>query len=243
MTFWSGETLAIKLPEQRIVEPFNIDQIDCAAYLLRIGREIYISPTTDKWLGKNTICILKDKESFTIPPGQFAFLSTEETIAIPEDTIAFISMRAKLKFKGLVNVSGFHVDPGYAGTLIFAVFNAGPTIVHLRRGDPVFMIWFAYLDMASNKIKHARGYTTELVNQIAGPILSLDGLDKRIKRIEKVQTGITAITTVVVSILLAIVTYFVLPSIKEYISSHTSAIEIEQPAPQTKPPSSAVPPK
>jgi hypothetical protein len=41
--------------------------------------------------------------------------------------MAFISMRTAFKFKGLVNISGFHVDPGYKGKLIFAVFNASPT--------------------------------------------------------------------------------------------------------------------
>ena len=50
---------------------------------------------------------------FTIPPGQFAFLLTEEVVSVPPDALAFISIRAKTKFRGLVNVSGFHVDPGY----------------------------------------------------------------------------------------------------------------------------------
>ena len=98
MTFWSGETLKIKLSEQRIVEPFNVEKVDCAAYQLKIGKEIYLSLTNAKWIQKNTIRMLQENEAFTIPPGQFAFLSTEEKVAIPPDTIAFISMRAKLKW-------------------------------------------------------------------------------------------------------------------------------------------------
>ena len=50
--------------------------------------------------------------------------------------MAFISIKAKLKFRGLVNVSGFHIDPGYRGKIIFAVFNAGPQPILLRRGQP-----------------------------------------------------------------------------------------------------------
>ena len=42
--FWSGETLEERLPE--LVEPFSKDLIDCAAYTLTIGHEVYISPST-----------------------------------------------------------------------------------------------------------------------------------------------------------------------------------------------------
>jgi len=41
--FWSGETLHQKLPE--LVEPFTMENIDCAAYTLTIGHEVYISPS------------------------------------------------------------------------------------------------------------------------------------------------------------------------------------------------------
>ena len=50
-----------------------------------------------------------------IPPGQFAFLLTAETVTMPDNAIAFISIKARLKFNGLINISGFHVDPGYRG--------------------------------------------------------------------------------------------------------------------------------
>lgn len=72
------------------------------------------------------------------PPGQFAFILAEETVRVPPSAMAFISMRATFKMKGLVNVSGFHVDPGWNGPLIFAVHNAGPGPVHLQRGLPLF---------------------------------------------------------------------------------------------------------
>ena len=42
MSIWSGATLSEELP--RLVTPFNAKQIDCAAYTLRVGEEIYVSP-------------------------------------------------------------------------------------------------------------------------------------------------------------------------------------------------------
>lgn len=146
--------LAEELP--LLIEPFDEALIDCSAYTLRVGREVYITPDQDtKSPGSHTKRQLKDNEPFAIPPGQFAFLITEEYVRIPPTAIAFISMKARVKFGGLVNVSGFHVDPGYHGKLVFSVYNAGPLPVPLQQGMPLFLIWYAYLDRYTEKAKRA----------------------------------------------------------------------------------------
>jgi dCTP deaminase len=43
---------------------------------------------------------------------------------------------------GLVNVSGFHVDPGFRGRLKFSVYNAGSESIILGVGERLFPIWF-----------------------------------------------------------------------------------------------------
>lgn len=73
-------------------------------------------------------------------------LLTEEEVKIPKDKIAFISIKAKIKFKGLVNVSGFHVDPDFKGKLLFSVYNAGPATIVLKRGENYFPMWLAQLN-------------------------------------------------------------------------------------------------
>ena len=100
-TFWSGETLSQRL--KTLINPFDSGQIDCAAYTLSIGPEVYVSPN-DQTADPTTVTIrkLSDGEAFTIPPGQFAFLLTEEVVSVPADALAFISIRAKTKFRGLV---------------------------------------------------------------------------------------------------------------------------------------------
>src|SRR6266446_4138485 len=146
--FWSGETLSERLKE--LIQPFVPGRIDCAAYTLAIGQEIYVSPS-DQTADPTTVTVRKltEGEAFTIPSGQFAFLLTEEIVSVPADALAFIAIRTRIKFRGLVNVSGFHADPGYRGQLTFAVFNAGPVPVHLKRGQPIFLIWYASLDRES----------------------------------------------------------------------------------------------
>lgn len=188
--FWSGKTLTERL--KTLIKPFLKSRVDCAAYTLAVGSEIYVSPS-DQTPDPETITIqnLEKNECFTIPPGQFAFLLTEETVEVPTDALAFISIRAKTKFRGLVNVSGFHVDPGYRGQLTFAVFNAGPATIHLRQGQLIFLIWYASLDCQSefHKVGPVQlGLNTELVTPVARELQSFSGLSKRIDNV-KLEMG------------------------------------------------------
>ena len=187
MTYWSGETLADRLPA--LVTPFDSAKIDCAAYRLRVGPEAYVSPTGEsRDAATKTKVALDPGQAFAIPPGQFAFLLTEERVTVPNNALAFISIRATVKFRGLVNVSGFHVDPGYSGRLVFSVFNAGPGPVHLARGDDCFLIWYADLDRDTALAKSGPGFDdipTKLINPIAGEIQSFAGLLAKIEAAEK----------------------------------------------------------
>lgn len=42
MAFWSGEKLEAEL--ESLITPFDSNAIDCAAYTLRVGNEVYVSP-------------------------------------------------------------------------------------------------------------------------------------------------------------------------------------------------------
>lgn len=185
--FWSGETLSERL--KALIDPFVPARVDCAAYTLAIGPEIYVSPS-DQSTDPSAVTVrrLGDGEAFTIPPGQFGLLLTEEIVSVPADALAFISIRAKTKFRGLVNVSGFHVDPGYRGQLTFAVLNAGPVPIHLKRGQAIFLIWYASLDCETSCKKNGalhKGIDPELVTAVAGELQSLAGLSKQIKDVDK----------------------------------------------------------
>lgn len=200
----AGQPSLIALPDAadrkngKPVDDERIEEaLDCNAFTLRIGNEIYISPsaTADRAPGKS-IVQLQDKESFTIPAGQFAFLTTEEVVKVPAYAMAFISIKATQKFKGLINVSGFHVDPGFHGQLVFAVFNAGPQPITLRRGMDAFLIWFTDLvdqqmeGAATDKPRDkppqpALGLDPNKLNGIAGEVHSFKGLLARMQEGEK----------------------------------------------------------
>lgn len=184
--FWGNDELKRRLKD--LIEPYDSNLMDRATYRLTIGAEIYVSPTGVGGDSKlKTKKQLSAGEHFQIPAGQFALLITEECVYVPEDALAFISIRAGYKFQGLVNVSGFHVDPGFRGRLIFSVFNAGPSSVHLSRGEDCFHIWFADLrdhTPIGDKVGY-RDIPPALVKHVAEGIQSLSGLETKINEAEK----------------------------------------------------------
>lgn len=140
MPYWSSKTLRARIPVEDLVAPYDESRVVHSAYEMSVGSEAFVtSNPSDKTR-------VPDGAKIVIPPGQFGLLVTRETVRVPADAIAFISIRARIKFQGLINVSGFHVDPGYRGQLKFAVYNAGSRTIVLDQDQRVFMIWFADLD-------------------------------------------------------------------------------------------------
>jgi dCTP deaminase len=185
MSFWSGEKLSAN---PMVVTEFFADHVDANAYNLHMGNCYF--RTAEESGGKDQKkTTLSPGESFIIPAGQFAFLLTRETINVPANAMAFISMRTGIKFQGLINVSGFHVDPGYSGKLIYAVYNASPSPVQICEGDPIFKIWFADIDRTSDQRYLFRGsaqndISNTLVRGMSSRILSLQSLTEKMQELE-----------------------------------------------------------
>mgnify|MGYP003135005605 CR=1 FL=1 len=183
MAFWSSQRLEANLT--RVTDHPDPEMVDCNALTLRVGPEVYVTPGLDQPAPlSHTKELLGPGAPITVPPGKFAFLLTEEVVTIPPEVMGFISVKATYKLKGLVNVSGFHVDPGWTGRLIFTVFNAGPATIHLERGLPVFLLWIADLDETSAKRKTtpgALGIPPGVIGNITGVVDSIYALEKRLK--------------------------------------------------------------
>lgn len=184
MSFWCSETIKrhlsriIELPGKD-VDPNDVKE---AAYELSLGPEGYIS-------GGERKVMLDNDGMVAIAPGEIAVLITEEIVNVDKDTIAFISLKSNVKIRGLVNVSGFHVDPGFKGRLIFTVYNAGTRTCAFTRGQKMFLIWFARLDGCEHQ-DHKGKRQNELhilgddITQLTGELASPAKLDRRIKQLE-----------------------------------------------------------
>jgi dCTP deaminase len=160
---------------------FQESNLKEACYDLRIGDEVFLS---EKRVPKR----LTERDPYVIlPPGQFALIKTFEKVRVPREYVALISIRSRLKFQGLINISGFHVDPTYEGHLIFSVQNVGPNDIRLRFQEPAFMIMWSKLSTPYNEPEvRPAGYdriTLEMMAQLGGPSVTLASLQKRLEEL------------------------------------------------------------
>lgn len=164
-------------------EGFIEEQAEGASYDLSLGEEVYIS-------GEDRPRRLSKSSPFvSLPRGQFALLMTKEYVTIPPDHLGFISIRFRKKAQGLINVSGFHVDPGFEGKILFSVFNAGPSDVVLKYAEPTFMIFFYKLRESvkspyKGEMKGQEQLPTTLVTSVKGVSASLSDVDRRVRSLE-----------------------------------------------------------
>ena len=187
--FWSTQTLRKRIKRDKIVRPYSDKSLTREAnHRLSMGDEYFITRSaTEAAVTEGSIRKLKRGDTFSIPPGHFGFLVTEERIRMPSDAIGFLSIQTDIKFLGLVNISGFHVDPGSDGKIIFSVFNAGPDAVHVKRGDQIFRLWIASLDEEDERPRAGKshgGIPSKVVNQISGDLESLKTLIARVEAME-----------------------------------------------------------
>lgn len=172
---------------------------------LALGEEAYLSSDEE-------IRILDEHESISIAPGEFALLITEEQFEIPPDTAAFISLKFTHALKGLINISGFHVDPNYEGRIVFSVYNSGPSPAHLRRGEAVFMIVFASLtqSLGNKKNRENANYQdnkrlqADMLAGLQGRTTSLENLDDTVTKLQQRVWIISAILVGLVATLIGV---------------------------------------
>ena len=232
MSFWSSEKIKEVTAKTPLVEPYDEKAIAHGAYELGLGPEAFL--TSDD---ENKKTVLDEGEQLVIPPGQFCLLLTEEKVFIPNNALGLISIKAGVKFRGLINVSGFHVDSGFQGRLKFSVYNAGSQNIVLQRKQRVFLLWFCDLDRAtSDTYKGTRinqsEISTEDVMRMQGEIASPGQLKKEI---HEVQTNVRVLNWML-GILGSIVVGFILLFLRGNIQPTSSAT---QPAQVTMQPTNA----
>ncbi len=224
MPFWNTNRIKLECQEKGLVTPYREERALRCAYELGVGPEAFITSKEEDTTH------LQDRSKVTIPPGQFGLLITRETIYVPPNAIAFISIRARIKFQGLVNVSGFHVDPGYRGQLKFAVYNAGSKDIVLDQDERIFMIWFADLDEPSpdpypTVPATSSVITSEDVSRLKGEVASPAELKRKIedtkseleKKIHAVEQSKLVNRGLLLLLIGAAVSLFFMSFVKPYI--------------------------
>lgn len=181
--FWSSETIRSRQLEEKLIAPFDPSHIANCSYELGMGPQALL--TGEKQIRRD----LGNDEQLRIPPGHFAQLMTEEEVHVPPNALGLISMKSQVKRLGLVNVSGFHVDPGFHGRLRFSVYNAGPSPVCISRGSRTFLIWFASLDTCTDDLYEGQGgrlsFTDQDTMEMQGDVFTPQVLADRLVTLER----------------------------------------------------------
>lgn len=162
------------------------------SYVLHLGREVAKSSAPKKNEG-SSLQKLNQGDSFVIDAGQLAYLLTEETIRVPHGYMGFISLDTQIKFRGLDDVSGFHVSPGYEGKLVFAVTNESPQDIAIRQGDGIFRLWLTKIDSDSPQTTASTtrisSISSEMLSQLENSRPTVLSLETRVLELEKLHSA------------------------------------------------------
>ncbi|MBA7607772.1 dCTP deaminase, dUMP-forming [subsurface metagenome] len=213
---WIKEVVEKEGKTQReVCEEIN-KGINGITYNLRVGEEAFTS-------SKKEIENIKEKGSIEIEPGETVLLMTYEKIDMPEDCMAFLSLKTTHASKGLINISGFHVDPNWRGKLGFSLYNSSPRPIVLRYKDPIYHMFIVRLSNRAWKEKRntkeweekrermsyfdMKELPSKWIESIKGPAISLQALHERLLKVET-HTGI--LISILVGLIVALVGYLLL---------------------------------
>lgn len=187
--FWTSQRILQELnrEDHTLIDPVpeteegRKERVKCGAFELAVDCDYY---ATSMEGGKE---VVPSDGQMVIQPGQLALLITREVVHLPKDVVGLISIKFGKKKRGLINVSGFHVDPGFMGKLKFSVYNAGSTPIVLDAGEALFLIWFSSLnedDIKAYDGNHQHNkqlsVTAEDVTELQGRIASPQELSSRL---------------------------------------------------------------
>jgi deoxycytidine triphosphate deaminase len=109
-----------------------------------------------------------EKKELLVEPGEVVFILTEETLDLPNDTMAQLSPKRKLAHAGILTLGGFAVDPGYRGPLLIGLFNFSSTPFPLIPGKKIIAATFYRLvgsevPATAAPVESLTGFPDELV--------------------------------------------------------------------------------
>ena len=240
MGFWGEERWKSarpwKIGSSHIIDEFEPQYLRDGCYRLRLGSQAVVSvgPTDQAEPFRQ----MADGATLTLEPGQFAHLITAEAVHLPSNALGLINIATAEKIRGLVNISGFHVDAGYSGHLIFTVFNAGATSLTLRQGERLFRLWLMDFDGdPSENQKSFADIPKEWANNLKGAYPSAFALATHVRDLEVAVNELKAERRrqlIVAAVFAALFVLLVLPFLVATYANLMSTYIIESVIPSIK---------
>jgi deoxycytidine triphosphate deaminase len=165
------------LPNQNsapLVTDFNDENLRGSSYDLTVGDEYYIG----KQSSANALHTerLKTAQTFSIPPHAVCFILATESINLPSDITAKVSLRMTHIYAGLVLAAQPPLDPNYEGKVILLLHNLSSEAVHVKNGERIATIEFMRVE---NPVANTSATSSpqqrkvkDLESQLTKPIIS-----------------------------------------------------------------------
>lgn len=109
-----------------------------ASYDARLGRRAFVSSEKAK-------IDVEAKGNLLLQAGDFAVITTFERFEFPLDLVGHIGMRSHYARKGVIQLSGPQIDPGFCGVLVVGLFNSSPRDIIVPYKEPLVTIEFVRL--------------------------------------------------------------------------------------------------
>ena len=152
-----GPKLLLELvKKKKLVEDLSERELtnpEGAGFDLRLGAiheihgEGYLGITDRKTPNIKTLLEYRDGElqRYVFKPGSQCLVTTLESVNLPDDITANMSLRSTLYRSGMI-FSGGNVAPGYSGQLSFTFFNSGRSPITIEMGARIVHILFSRVE-------------------------------------------------------------------------------------------------
>lgn len=190
-----------------LIDPFDQESLRGASYDLLVGTEYWLSKYDPLSGGNLSTNQLSDGQSFGIPPHAICYILCKETINLPLDIAARVTLRMSFIYKGLMLAAQPPFDQGYNGKVIVMIHNLSNHSVFLTEGERIVtMEFFRLANPASPNIKISRSVKSVLQSLKSDVTTSLQFLHKSINDTNSKVDSFTKLLGGFVTLIVAIIT-------------------------------------
>jgi dCTP deaminase len=140
MTTILAETeLKKAIAEGRLIHGGRASAVEGVKYDFSLGSQMLFG-------GKAPMDVSKlsegERANLAVKPGELVYVMSEETVELPNDIRADLSLKRKISHLGIMVLGGSSIDPGYKGKLIFALYNLSTRPFPLQTGNKLIAAQF-----------------------------------------------------------------------------------------------------
>ena len=180
MSVLTHTEIEVLVRTKQLIDPFSPEGLEGASYDMRMGAE-YSKGGPRRVLANANL-------SLTIEPGEFALLTTLETLLLPLDMIGHNGIMSPWAKAGLVSLFSPQIDPGFHGVLVVPVYNAGDRQIVISKEQKIFTVEFvktskpALYGWSERHGRVQRGIDTHITLPSASRFLEASSLRDEIQR-------------------------------------------------------------